>query len=305
MIEVHNLVYDYPTKRALKGVSLHIAPGTITALVGPNGAGKSTLMRCIAALDVPYSGTITVNGLDTREHPRRIHEDLSFLPDFFGLYDQLSVRRCLQFAARAHGLSGSEVDAAVEKAAHRVGITDRMNNKALELSRGLRQRLAIGQAIVHEPKVILLDEPASGLDPDARRSLSRLFLDLKAGGITLIVSSHILSELEDYSTDMIIIQDGLVVGGKPVSLSTERLTYLVETETPAGHEFMAFLERQPGISAVTPNGAVVEFDVDGAVVKPAAIIKSVVDAGYPVTSFAKVRRTLEQTYLDETRKAQS
>ena len=189
MIEVRNLVYEYPTSRALDGVSLRIESGAITALVGPNGAGKSTLMRCMAALEAPYAGEVLIDGVDTRKAPREIHRKLAFLPDFFGLYDQLTVERCLIFAARAHGLGGEQIGAAVRKAAIRVGLDDRMQARAAELSRGLRQRLAIAQAIVHEPKVILLDEPASGLDPDARRSLSALFLELKSAGMTLVVSS--------------------------------------------------------------------------------------------------------------------
>jgi ABC-2 type transport system ATP-binding protein len=299
MIEVHDLVYEYPTKRALDGVSLKIEAGTITALVGPNGAGKSTLMRCIAALEMPYSGRITVGGLDTREQPRKIHETLSFLPDFFGLYDQLSVRRCLTFAARSHGLTGDRVAAAVEKAAARVGLSDRMNQKAAELSRGLRQRLAIGQAIVHEPRVILLDEPASGLDPDARRSLSELFLELKAAGLTLIVSSHILSELEDYSTAMLIIKDGLLVGGQAVSLSDDRIAYAIELETPVDG-FDTFLLGLPGVTRAVTAGTLTQASLDAATRN--ATIRAIVGAGYPLVGFAETKRTLEQTYLDETRK---
>ncbi len=301
MIEVRDLVYEYPNKRALDGVSLTIEAATITALVGPNGAGKTTLMRCLAALEMPYSGHVRIDGLDTREHPRKIHENLSFLPDFFGLYDSLSVRRCLAFAARAHGLTGGAVDIAVDKAAERVGLTERMKQKAAELSRGLRQRLAIGQAIVHEPKVIMLDEPASGLDPDARRSLSALFLELQASGLTLIVSSHILSELEDYSGSMIIIQDGKMVGGQAVGLTENRISYLVELAAPAA-DFDAFLQRLPGLSRAETRGAVSQVWLDGPD-RRADIVRAIVGGGYALCGFSETRRTLEQTYLEETGKA--
>lgn len=301
MIEVRNLVYEYPNKRALDGVSLTIESGTITALVGPNGAGKTTLMRCLAALEMPYSGQVLINGLDTRENPRRIHENLSFLPDFFGLYDSLSVRRCLTFAARAHGLTGRDVDVAVDKAAERVGLTERMKQKAAELSRGLRQRLAIGQAIVHEPKVIMLDEPASGLDPDARRSLSGLFLELKASGLTLIVSSHILSELEDYSGSMIIIQNGKMVGGQAVTLTENRISYLVELAAPADG-FEVFLQGLPGVSRSESLGPISQIWLDTPD-RRAGVVQAIVQAGYPLCGFAETKRTLEQTYLEETGKA--
>jgi len=195
MIEIRELVFEYPGHRALAGVSLTIVKGSITALVGPNGAGKTTLLRCMAALETPYSGHVTIDGLDTREAPRAIHAGLGYLPDFFGLYDALSVRRCLHYAARAHGIAPEAAAAAAEAAAVRVGLADRMEQAAGQLSRGLRQRLAIAQAIVHRPKVLLLDEPAAGLDPKARRDLSRLLLVLRDGGMTLVVSSHILGRL--------------------------------------------------------------------------------------------------------------
>ena len=174
MIEVRDLVYEYPSKRALDGVSLSVARGTITALVGPNGAGKTTLLRCLAALEPPYAGAATIDGLDTTGSPREIHAQLGYLPDFYGLYDALSVRRCLTYAARSHGIAP-----ALDGGCGRNGGAPRRPARppgipAGELSRGLRQRLAIGQAIVHEPKVLLLDEPAAGLDPQARRDLSAL-----------------------------------------------------------------------------------------------------------------------------------
>ncbi len=162
MIEIRDVTFEYPSQRALDGVSLTIAEGAITALVGPNGAGKTTLLRCMAALETPYQGTVTIAGLDTRQAPRAIHARLGYLPDFFGLYDALSVRRCLTYAARAHGIASGAAPGAAEAAAARVGLSDRLEQPAGALSRGLRQRLAIAQAIVHRPAVLLLDEPAAG-----------------------------------------------------------------------------------------------------------------------------------------------
>ncbi len=232
MIDVNDLVYEYPSARALDGVSLKVVPQTITALVGPNGAGKTTLLRCLAALEAPYAGHVLIDGLDTAAAPREIHARLGYLPDFYGLYDELSVRRSLIYAARAHGIARPRRERRRKKAAARVGLADRMETPAGQLSRGLRQRLAIAQTIVHEPRVLLLDEPAAGLDPQARRDLSTLLVALKDGGMTLVVSSHILAELEDYCSEMIIIEDGRIVGGKAVKVrDVERPRYLVEIAT--------------------------------------------------------------------------
>jgi ABC-2 type transport system ATP-binding protein len=213
MIVAENVIYDYPAARALHGLSFTVARGSVLALVGPNGAGKSTLMRCIAALDRPTEGRISVAGVDTRDDPRAVHAALGYLPDFFGLYDELSVRRALVYAARSRGVPAERAEAAALEAADRVDLTDRLHQRAGELSRGLRQRLAIAQTIVHAPQVLLLDEPAAGLDPEARRSLSDLIRRLGGEGMTILVSSHILAELEDYCTDMLMIRDGRATGG--------------------------------------------------------------------------------------------
>jgi ABC-2 type transport system ATP-binding protein len=212
MIEVKDVVYDYPSARALHGVSFTVEPGAVLAMVGPNGAGKTTLLRCMAALDNPTEGTLAIAGFDTRTDPRGVHGAIGYLPDFFGLYEDLSVRRALTYAARSRGVPVAETPRAVDEAAERVQLSDRMEARAGELSRGLKQRLAIGQTIVHRPRVLLLDEPAAGLDPEARRALSDLILRLSRDGLTIVVSSHILSELEDYSTRMLMIRDGRVAG---------------------------------------------------------------------------------------------
>lgn len=296
MIEVRNLVYEYPNKRALDGVSLSVPAQTIVALVGPNGAGKTTLLRCLAALDTPYSGRVTIDGLDTREKPREIHARLGYLPDFYGLYDELTVRRCLTYAAWAHGIAAEATGAAVERAASGVGISDRMNSKAGELSRGLRQRLAIAQAIVHEPKVLLLDEPAAGLDPQARRDLSGLLIGLRDRGMTLMVSSHILAELEDYCSQMLIIEDGKIVGGKPITIKdVERPRYLIEIAT-ARSDLGAFL-RGAGIDVVEADDhhALITFTHNPAA--RAKLIRDLVSAGFEVSSFGESTKALEDAYF--------
>lgn len=210
MIEVQNLIVDYPGHRALHGISLQIAAGTVTALVGPNGAGKSTLLRCLAGLESPLAGSVHVAGVDVQENPRRAHQYMGYLSDFFGLYEALSVAQCLQYAAESQGLSREVAAQRVHAVAQQLALTDKLGNAARNLSRGQRQRVAIGQAIIHQPQVLLLDEPASGLDPEARGSLSALFRQLHTQGMTLVVSSHILSELDEYCTHILSIREGRI-----------------------------------------------------------------------------------------------
>lgn len=304
MIEAKNVVYDYPGKRALHGVSVSVPSGSITALVGPNGAGKSTLMRLMAALDQPLAGTITVDGVDTRQDPRRVHERLGYLPDFFGLYDELSVERCLWFAARSRGVKPGEARAAVDRACRQVGLERRMGDKARSLSRGLKQRLAIGQAIVHQPRILLLDEPASGLDPDARRELSKLFIELRDAGMTLLVSSHILAELEDYSTSMIIIKEGRLSGQGAVeeeAAKSESLGARLRITLAEPHEgFAAAIEALEGVIIEEARGTDVIVRVAGAMAERAALVRALVQAGVPVAGVTEAKRTLAEIYEAET-----
>jgi ABC-2 type transport system ATP-binding protein len=294
MIEIHDLVFDYPGHRALSGIDLSIAGGAITALVGPNGAGKTTLLRLMAALETPYDGSVTIDGLDTRTAPRAIHERLGYLPDFFGRYDALSVRRCLFYAARAHGIGPGLAKAAAEAVAARVKLADRMDQAAGSLSRGLRQRLAIAQAIVHQPKVLLLDEPAAGLDPQARRDLSNLLLELRDGGMTLVVSSHILAELEDYSDRMVIVDKGRIAGGESIALKSAGRMRLKLAAAKEGLE--DFLKGQ--------GAQILEIGVDHAVVTVAgdsdaraALLSALIAAGYPVCEFTSDTQGLEEVYF--------
>ena len=304
MIEVRDLVYEYPTTRALNGISLRVGPQTITALVGPNGAGKTTLLRCLAALEPPYSGSVTIDGLDTREAPRAIHARLGYLPDFYGLYDSLSVRRALTYTARSRGIAPALAAAAVEKAAGRVALLDRLESKAGELSRGLRQRLAIAQAVVHEPRVLLLDEPAAGLDPQARRDLSVLLLALKDAGMTLVVSSHILAELEDYCSEMIIIEDGLIVGGKAVKVrDVERPRYMLEIAA-ARSDLREFLSGRAGVDVVEADEYHALFTHTKNAAARAKLIRNLVSAGFEVSSFGESTKALEDAYFKQVGQAQ-
>ena len=299
MIVVRDVVYDYPASRALHGVSCDVEAGTVLALVGPNGAGKTTLMRCVAALDAPLEGTISVAGLDTQEDPRGVHAAIGYLPDFFGLYDELSVRRALTYASRSRSVSEADTPKAVEQAAARVQLTDRLDARAGELSRGLRQRLAIAQTIVHQPSVLLLDEPAAGLDPEARRSLSDLIVRLSGEGMTIVVSSHILAELEDYSTRMLMIREGRVAGGGVVAAGSGQSAdagFAVTFADPP-KDLRKRLEKL-GLTVTRLEGA--EAVVAAAPgTADAEVLTLLVGAGLKVSAFQPARRTLEAAYLSE------
>ena len=296
IIEVNNLIFEYPGKRALNNVSLSINQGDIMALVGPNGAGKTTLLQCIAALATPISGTITVDGENIADDPRACHRKMGYLPDFFGLYEDLTVYQCLSYMARAHDLPHSQLEDAIKKAARRLKIEDRLHEKAGQLSRGLKQRLAIAQAIVHEPDVLLLDEPASGLDPEARQSLSSLFLELRDQGMTLIVSSHILVELEDYCTDMTIVRDGNIIEHRLVDHPQSEISLLMVSSHDV-ESLYHFLEQEPGVSQLQKNTSDCQFQYARDSNKQHQLLKKLLQHDIQVYQFGSIKQNMQDVYL--------
>jgi ABC-2 type transport system ATP-binding protein len=207
MIEIKNLSFRFGTHRALNELSFTIPEGSITALVGPNGAGKTTLMRCMSALAHPTEGQVLIDGIDSSEDPHACHRLLGFLADNFGLYEELTVEQSLAYFAAAHKMDQQRVEEVLEQ----VNLTDKKKEQIKSLSRGMRQRVGIAQAIIHLPKYLILDEPASGLDPEARIQLAELFKQLNKEGITLLVSSHILAELDQYANHLIVLKAGKLV----------------------------------------------------------------------------------------------
>ena len=296
VVQVDGLRFDYPGVRALDNVAFRVDAGSVTALVGPNGAGKTTLLRCLAGLERPMLGSVEVAGIDVVEEPRLAHRQIGYLSDFFGLYDALSVRQCLTYAARAQLVPEGEVAAAVERTALRLGLVERLEQLAGTLSRGLRQRVAIGQAIIHSPRVVLLDEPASGLDPEARHSLATLFVELAKSGITLVVSSHILAELDEYSTHMMLMSAGKVVehralaaapGGVEIGITLAREDARLE----------AWLRERPGMVTIAADARSATVKLEGGEDAQAALLRALVEAGFAVSSAAPLRADLHASYL--------
>jgi ABC-2 type transport system ATP-binding protein len=295
---IAGLRFEYPGVRALDDVSFTLAGATVTALVGPNGAGKSTLLRCMAGLETPVQGAIEVAGVDVLDAPRKAHRRLGYLSDFFGVYDALTVRQCLTHAGAIHGTPDSELAAAVTRTAGRLGLDDRLEVAAGTLSRGLRQRLAIGQAIIHSPQLLLLDEPAAGLDPEARHGLAMLFRELQANGMTIVVSSHILAELDEYSTDMLVLKDGRIVEQRELRPGGEAREYRMQlTLSAPDARALEVLASQPDVASVVAEGAEVRFALRGGQDRQAQILRALVEAGVAVVAFGESRENLHDSYL--------
>ena len=299
-IEVENLVFEYANKRALHSVSFKIEPASVTALVGPNGAGKTTILRCLAALELPFSGQVKICGLDTQDDPRKIHEKVAYLADFYGLYGQLTVRQCLIHMASIHYIPKGKQKEVIEQVAEELQLTNLLNSLAGNLSRGQRQRLAIAQAIIHKPPVLLLDEPAAGLDPEARHSLSSLITSLQSKGQTLVVSSHILSELEDYSTAMLTVHDGKILAHKKLSDVTTIEKKIVDIdllELPA--DFENQINEQSNVKLISRRANAFTLEIEGNDANLHQILQILISKGFKICSFIPRQTSLQDEYLSQ------
>ncbi len=302
VVSVDSLTFHYPTKTALKNVSFAMPGGQITALVGPNGAGKSTLMRCIAGLDTPFSGKITVAGTDVLENPRQAHAKIGYLSDSFGLYDELSVTDNLTYIGGCHQLAGNALSQRVDWVIGILGLGAVKDQKCGSLSRGWRQRTGIGMSIIHRPEILILDEPASGLDPEARSELSHVLKTLQKDGISIIVSSHILAELEEYCTAMLVIRDGAIVDN--VTLATHcgsaKATVMVTLSDDLTDDQEHDLLDQLGFdhNPVIVSRTQILMNVSADVHDQGQLLRNLMTLRLPVCGFAPQEKKLQTLYLE-------
>ena len=211
MIKINGLSKNYGSLAALVNLNLNIAAGDIFGFIGPNGAGKTTTMRILATLLEPSAGQAFIDGMDVTKKGKQVRRQVGYMPDFMGVYDDLKVFEYLEFFAAAFGISRSKRKAIVEGVLELTDLTGKKAATVDSLSRGMQQRLGLARVLIHDPKVLILDEPASGLDPRARIEIRELLMELKRMGKTIMISSHILSELEEICDNVGIIEHGKLV----------------------------------------------------------------------------------------------
>jgi ABC-2 type transport system ATP-binding protein len=217
MIDVQGLHKRYAGRAALRGVDFSVPPGEIFGFVGPNGAGKTTTIRILATLTAADAGSATIGGIPVGQDPHGVRELIGYMPDFFGVYDRLTSEEYLEFYAACHGVARRRRRKVARDLLELVDLGDRSADQVDTLSRGMKQRLCLARALVHDPQVLLLDEPASGLDPRARVEMRELIRELRRMGKTIFVSSHILPELEELCTWIGFIDEGKMVAAGPMA----------------------------------------------------------------------------------------
>ena len=306
MIRLENLTkeYDLPSGPlaqivAADHLNLEISSREIFGLVGPNGAGKTTTLKMICGLLVPTAGRVTVNGIDVEREPEEAQGSIGYLADFFSLYDDLKVWEYLDYFARAYKVEPATIPQRVSTIIGRMGLESKRDAFIAGLSRGMKQRLGIGRAIIHNPPVLVLDEPAAGLDPKARVGLKDLLRELNAGGTTIFITSHVLSDLEEICTSLGILEKGhLVRVGTLQHVMHEAgaaRRFRVKLAAP-GFALAEWLAAQPGVSDVLSQDAFVAFALAGGDAELAEIVRALVAAGAPLCGVEEIVETLEKLF---------
>ena len=296
MINVQHLDFYYGNTQALYDVSVELPQGSITGLIGPNGAGKSTLMRCMAGLEIPTSGDVLLDGLPILDNPRESFSKLGYLPDFFGLPDGLSVIQCLTYAAKSRGIPDARLPDLLLDTVRLLNLEHKLYAKVSDLSRGQKQRVGIGQVIIHRPKFLLLDEPASGLDPEARHELSLLLLKLKDEGMSILVSSHILSELDEYCSHMLVIKGGRVQAFQSVNDDVNEDQTVSLQFVGLDESIFERVRNTEGVKQAEWNNHAVTVILDAGEEARAALLRKLFEQNLPLSEASVIKASLLNSY---------
>ena len=304
MISVKNLGKSYGQHPALRGVTLDIEAGDMFGLIGPNGAGKTTLIRILATLLQPSVGIATVNGHDVTRNAQAVRREIGYMPDFFGVYEELKVREYLEFFAATYGIRGPKRKATVDGVLELTDLTAKKDALIASLSRGMQQRLGLARVLVHDPKVLFLDEPASGLDPRARIEIRALLKELRSMGKTILISSHILADLADLCNKIGLIERGklLYAGGLKEAMAQVQGDdiWLVEVFEDTDRA-KKVLESQPFAESVTETEGLLRIKLRPTHREVHVIPQILLQQNLRLKMFKVAEVTLEDAFLKLTR----
>lgn len=303
MLELKQLVKRYGSFTAVDHLSLTIPDGSIYGFVGPNGAGKTTTMRMMAGLLRATEGSILLGDVDMTKNPRMLRAKIGYMPDFFGVYDNLKVTEYMDFYAGAYEIPYRERGEIIDNLLEIVDLSHKKNDYVDALSRGMKQRLCLARSLVHDPSLLILDEPASGLDPRARVEMKEVLKQLQTLGKTVVISSHILPELAEMCTEVGIIHHGTLAAQGTVHDIMRKLTQKrMICVRPLGQveRVVAILQELPVVGGITANVADITFDFDGTDEMLADILRRLVEAEIPILSFQEKQGNLEEIFMQVT-----
>ncbi len=305
-VEVINLKKYFGATRAVDDVSFAIQTGQVVGFVGPNGAGKTTTMRILATLDEPTAGDARIDGVSVVEEPERARQLVGYVPDSLPTHRDMSVHEYLDFFARAYALKGAKREQVVSGIEEFTSLADIRHKMLVALSKGMKQRVSLARALLHDPPVLIMDEPAAALDPRARIELRELLRVLASQGKAILISSHILTELAEICNAAVIIEQGRI-------LSAGTIADLVAGSTPHRTVAIRVLDRQeelyrelletPRIERVSRAGDEVAAEINGDEAACAEILAGLVGRGYRIVEFKQQRANLEEVFMTVTKGA--
>ena len=309
MLKLCELSKSYGQVQALDALSLEIGEGQLHGFVGPNGAGKTTTMRILATLLKPTSGTAQVNGADVVRSPAEARKQIGWMPDFFGVYDSLKSWEYLDFYARCHRLGAKERKQMTDRLLALVHLEDKRDAYVDSLSRGMKQRLCLARALIHDPKLLLLDEPASGMDPRARADMKSILRTLREMGKTVLISAHILPELSEMCDSLTILDHGhLVFSGSVAELSDKmngNAPLIIRLQEGCGGETVeravACLKEMPFLQELLQEEPYcLKARLEGGEEETARMLRELIRQEIPVCDFHRAPMNLEKVFMEVT-----
>ncbi|WP_404468078.1 ATP-binding cassette domain-containing protein [Sutcliffiella horikoshii] len=307
MIETINLTKKYGKFTALDSLNLKVEKGTVFGFVGHNGAGKSTTFSILSTLLAPTSGTAFVNGYDVTKNPKMVRKYIGYMPDFFGVYDQFKTDEYLDFYGASYGIPLEERQKLIPQLLELVNLTDKKDAYVDVLSRGMKQRLCLARALIHDPEVLILDEPASGLDPRARIEMREILRELKNMGKTIMISSHILPELAEMCDEIGVINGGkLVATGRVEEIhqqlqANKVLKVLILKDIDKAIRFFEDIPSVSNIQLSEQRSNLLSFSFEGTDEEQIDLLKKALDSGVMILSLSQEESNLEDIFLEITK----
>ncbi len=301
VIETEKIRKEYGTLVAVNDVDLSFEKGQVIGLIGPNGAGKTTLLRMMATLLHPTSGQLRVLGNDLHEDQRVLRKNIGYLPDFFNLCPDLTLKECLAFFGSAYDIDQSELPSRIDQAIDMVDMQDKCDSMIQNLSRGMVQRMGLATLLVRDPQIYLLDEPASGLDPKARIQLRKVLQTLSEQGKTVVISSHILTELAGFCSHIAIMNHGAVVAFGSVDEMAQRMSSGLKvsmTLLENAEKAAEYIRHHSDAKNIEIDQKDIRFDLEGSVENIADINTMLVKQGFRIISLSENKLDLEDVFLE-------
>lgn len=303
MLQINHLYKNYGRFQAVQDLNLHIPQGDLFGFVGPNGAGKTTTIRMVCGLMLPTAGNILINGIDALANRREIKKQIGYVPDFFGVYDNLKVKEYMDFYGSMYSMNSRDVEKIMDDLLELVNLSDKKEVYVDTLSRGMKQRLCVARSLIHNPALLILDEPNSGLDPRARVEMKELLLNLKSMGKTIVISSHILSELSEMCNSIGIMNHGRLVAAGRIEdvmgtvFGSNRLIISVGSEMEPA---VLMVKEQAGVKVESVGEKEIRIAHTLSEEEIAKMIAHMIQSGVVVTGFHKQEGNLETLFMQLT-----